>query len=62
MNKLRKYADAHNDKRKYIGAVASIIIPDHIRDEAIKAGFFVIEANEDSVSIKNANGFKPKEW
>jgi hypothetical protein len=62
MNKLRKYADAHNDNRKYIGAVASLIIPDNIRREAVKAGFFVIEANEDSVSIKNADNFKPKEW
>jgi predicted AAA+ superfamily ATPase len=62
MNKLRKYADAHNDKRKYIGAVASVIVPDHIRAEAIKAGFFVIEANEDNVSIKNTDDFKPKEW
>ncbi|MDR2556373.1 MAG: hypothetical protein LBC49_01510 [Bacteroidales bacterium] len=62
MNKLRKYADAHNDKRKYIGAVASLIIPDNIRREAVKEGFFIIEASYDSVTIKNAADFKPKEW
>ncbi|MCL1812968.1 MAG: hypothetical protein FWG29_05545 [Treponema sp.] len=38
-----KYADLHNDKRTFLGAVAGVVISDNVRDYVLKQGFFVIE-------------------
>jgi hypothetical protein len=61
MEKLRRYFDLHNDRRKLYGAVAAAVIPDNVLDFALKQGFYVIEQSGDSVSIKKPEG-SPKVW
>jgi hypothetical protein len=59
MEKLRQYFDLHNDQRKLFGAVA--IIPDNVRDFALKQGFYVIEQSGDNVAIQEPEG-SPRAW
>jgi hypothetical protein len=61
MEKLRRYFDLHNDTRKLYGAVAAAIIPDNVRDFALKQGFYVIEQSGDNVAIKEPEG-SPRAW
>jgi hypothetical protein len=56
MEKLRRYFDLHNDRRKLYGAVAAAIIPENVLDFALKQGFYVIEQSGDNVSIKKPEG------
>jgi hypothetical protein len=62
MEKLRRYADEHQDKRKLLGAVAGAITPEEVKIFAIKSGFFVLEQSGDTVRISVPEGFKPREW
>jgi enamine deaminase RidA (YjgF/YER057c/UK114 family) len=62
METIRCYADAHGDKRKFLGAVAAPKVSDSVRTAAYRAGFFVIEPSEDAVEVFIPDGFKPKEW
>ncbi|MDR0662507.1 MAG: hypothetical protein LBF80_00285 [Spirochaetaceae bacterium] len=62
MGKLRKYADDHNDKRDLIGAVAGAIVPENVKQFALKSGFFVIEQSGDTVKIDVPEDFVPKRW
>ena len=43
LEKMRKYADLHGNKRTFLGAVAGVVIPDDIRKLAFNNGLFVIE-------------------
>jgi hypothetical protein len=53
MEKIRKHADSHNDKRHYFGAIASPVIDEDTERYALKLGFYVIElAGEDAQIIK----------
>jgi hypothetical protein len=62
MEKLRRYADAHNDKRKLQGAVAGVIIAGQVKAYAFNTGFYVIEQSGDTVKIEAPPGFKPRTW
>jgi hypothetical protein len=62
MEKLRRYADAHQDRRKLLGAVAGAIASEEVKAFAIKSGFFVLEQSGDTVRISVPEGFKPREW
>jgi hypothetical protein len=62
MEKLRRYADEHQDKRKLLGAVAGAIASEEVKSFAIKSGFFVLEQSGDTVKINVPEGFKPREW
>lgn len=62
MEKLRQYADDRNDKRKYIGAVASPILSENVKEYAFKCGFYVIEVNENTAQILEPDGFTPHIW
>ncbi|MDR0655766.1 MAG: hypothetical protein LBG22_05570 [Treponema sp.] len=62
MEKLRGYADEHQDKRKLLGAVAGAIASEEVKTFAIKSGFFVLEQSGDTVRISVPEGFKPREW
>jgi hypothetical protein len=62
MEKLRRYADEHQDKRKLLGAVAGAIASEEVKAFAIKNGFFVLEQSGDTVKISVPDGFKPREW
>jgi hypothetical protein len=61
MEKLRKYADWRGDKRKYLGAVAGVVISDSERAYALKNGFYVLEPSGDTFKISEPEG-KPREW
>jgi hypothetical protein len=61
MEKLRVYADAHNDRRKYLGAIAGTIVKQNVKDFALKNGFFVLEPSGSTFSIIAPHD-SPKEW
>jgi hypothetical protein len=62
MEKLRRYADEHQDRRKLLGAVAGAIASEEVKTFAIKSGFFVLEQSGDTIRISVPDGFKPREW
>jgi hypothetical protein len=62
MEKLRRYADEHQDRRKLLGAVAGAIAPDPVKAFAVENGFFVLEQSGDTVQISVPEGFEPKIW
>jgi hypothetical protein len=62
MEFLRRYKDKHHDSRKLQGAIAGAIMPDAVRNYALKAGFYVIEQTGDTVKILKPEGFIPREW
>jgi hypothetical protein len=62
MEKLRLYADEHQDRRKLLGAVAGAIASEGAKAFAIKNGFFVLEQSGDTIKIGVPEGFKPREW
>jgi len=61
MEKIRKYADEHGDKRQFMGAMAATITDETARNYALKQGLFVIEpSGEDVKVIKPAS--EPRIW
>lgn len=62
MEILRRFADRKNDKRKYQGAIAGAIMRDHVRQNIIKSGFYLIEQTGDTMKITIPEGFTPREW
>ena len=56
MKKLRLHADKNNDKRKYLGAIAGVIINDNEKRYAFKNGFYVIEPSGDAFTISKPEG------
>ena len=61
LEKMRKYADLHCDKRSFLGAVAGVVMTPIVKDYALKQGFFVIEPSGETFNITCPNN-KPKEW
>ena len=63
MEKLRKNADLHDDKRKYLGAIAGVVFGDGEKTYALKQGFYVIEPSGDTFNIiEPAGEYHPHEW
>jgi chromosome segregation ATPase len=63
MEKLRAYADLHQDKRKYLGALAGVVFNDREKTYALKNGFYVIEPSGDTFTIIEPKGnYYPHEW
>jgi hypothetical protein len=63
MEKLRRYADLHQDTRKYLGAVAGLVFADSVKNYALKKGFYVIEPSGDTFNIIKPEGkYHPHEW
>jgi hypothetical protein len=62
MEKLRRYADEHQDRRKLLGAVAGAIASEDAKAFAVKNGFFVLEQSGDTVKISVPKDFAPREW
>jgi hypothetical protein len=61
LEKMRKYADLHGDRRTFLGAVAGIAISEKAKEYALTQGFYLIEpTGEDFCIIPPHN--KPKEW
>jgi len=61
LEKMRKYADLHGDKRAFLGAVAGIVVTDEVRDYALSQGLYFIEYAGDNFYI-TPPGDNPKEW
>jgi len=61
LEKMRKYADLHGDKRTFLGAVAGVVVTDKERKHALDQGFYLIEPAGQDLSITPPSG-KPKEW
>jgi hypothetical protein len=51
MEKLRKYADLHGDKREYFGALAATVVNEKVKDYALESGFYVIEPSGEDVKV-----------
>jgi len=51
MEKIRKYADEHNDKRQFMGAIAATITDKSTREYALNKGLFVIEPSGENVKV-----------
>jgi hypothetical protein len=61
LEKMRKYANLHGDKRTFLGAVAGIVVTDEIRNYALSQGFYFIEYAGETFYITPPKD-KPKEW
>jgi len=61
LEKMRKYADLHGDKRTFLGAVAGVVVDDEVREYALNHGLYLIELAGSDLNITSPNG-KPKEW
>jgi hypothetical protein len=63
MQKMRVYADLRNDKRKYYGAIAGVIVSESDKIYALKNGFYVVEPSGDSLMITPPEGeYSPRAW
>jgi hypothetical protein len=62
MDILRRVADDHNDRRKYLGAVAGAVIYKGVSEYALKNGFFVISPSGETVDIEVPEDFRPRIW
>ena len=61
MEKIRKYADEHGDKRQFMGAMASTITDEATRNYALKQGLFVIEPSGEDVKVTKPDA-EPRVW
>jgi hypothetical protein len=61
LEKMRKYADLHGDKRVFLGAVAGVVMTSQVKKYALKQGFYVIEPSGETFNIISPSG-QPKEW
>jgi hypothetical protein len=61
MEKVRKYADEHGDKRQFMGAIAATITDKSTREYALKRGLFVIEPSGEDVKVTKPET-EPRIW
>ena len=61
LEKMRRYADLRGDKRRFLGAVAGIVVEEKEREYALDMGFFLIEPNGENFNITPPPS-NPKEW
>jgi hypothetical protein len=63
MEKLRAYANLHDDKRTYYGAIAGVVMGEREKFYALKKGFYVIEPSGETFTITSPEGaYTPKVW
>ena len=61
MEKIRKYADEHGDKREFLCAIAAMIVKPKPKEYALKQGLFVIEPSGEDVKVIKPET-KPRVW
>ena len=61
LEKIRRYADLHGDKRTFLGAVAGFAVTEEVRKTAFKTGFYLIEPDGGNFNV-TPPADKPKEW
>jgi hypothetical protein len=63
MGKVRRHADLHEDRRKYLGAVAGLVMKENVQEYALRNGFYVIEPSGDTFNIIEPKGeYRIREW
>jgi CBS domain-containing protein len=63
MEKVRRHADLHGDRRKFLGAIAGVVVGDNERKYILKHGFYVIIPSGDTFDIIEPKGeYQPYEW
>jgi hypothetical protein len=63
MEKLRRYADLHEDSRTYYGAIAGAVFGEEEKIYALEKGFYVIEPAGNTFHITEPTGiYHPREW
>jgi hypothetical protein len=63
MEKLRAYADFRGDRRKYLGAIAGVVLSGSEKTYALRCGFYVLEPSGDTFNITAPEGeYHPREW
>jgi len=61
MERVRKYADEHGDKREFLGSIAAMVIKPKPKQYALNQGFFLIEPSGDNVRVIKPDG-KARVW
>jgi hypothetical protein len=61
LEKMRKYANLHGDKRIFLGAVAGFALTDEVRNISSQEGLYLIEPDGENFSIIPPSG-EPKKW
>jgi len=61
MEKVRKYADEHGDKRQFFGSIAAMVIKPKPKEYALNQGFFLIEPSGDDVKVIKPE-IEPRVW
>ena len=61
LEKMREFADLHNDKRTFLGAVAGVVVPSEVKQYALENGLYMIEPSGENFNITPPHD-KPKEW
>jgi DNA repair exonuclease SbcCD ATPase subunit len=63
MEKLRRRADLRGDARKYLGAIAGVVVSDSVKNRALGSGFFVLVPSGDTFAIIKPEGkYHVREW
>ena len=61
LEKMRRYADIHGDKRRFLGALAGVVMTSTVRDYILSQGLFAVEPSGETFNITPPQG-QPKEW
>jgi len=61
IEKMRKYADLHGDRRAFLGAAAGVVMTSNVEEYALEQGLYVIEPSGETFNITPPHG-QPKEW
>jgi len=61
LEKMRTFADLHNDKRSFLGAVAGVVVPLKVKNYALENGLYLIEPAGENLNITPPHN-KPKVW
>jgi hypothetical protein len=63
MEKLRRHANLHNDKRRYLGAMGGVVFSESDKIYALKQGLYVVEPSGETFNITEPKGaYHPREW
>jgi len=61
MERIRKYADEHGDKREFLGAIAAMIVNPKPKKYALEKGLFVIVPSGEDVKVIKPEA-EPRVW
>jgi hypothetical protein len=62
MEKIRQYADLFNDRRKYLGAIAGVVMNESVKKYILKQGFYAIEPSGETFTIISPTDNSIREW